>query len=574
MKINFTKLSITAIAAFLLAALIGGCKKDDNDAIVGICPLVISTNPANLAINVPLNQIIDVTFNKKMDPASFSQASFSLFGGAPGARGLGEIAGTVSYDDATASMRFKPTSLLTENTTYNCKVYALVKDLQGNVLQTDYLWSFKTGIFSRPSILSTNPANNATGVPLNQVISATFSIPIDPSSVNSSTFILNAGTATVAGTVSYNGTSAIYTPTGDLLPNTLYSLTLTSGIKDTLGNVLLENYIWSFTTGTLTSPFVIAASNKGNITNAVITVDFSEAMNPVSITGVTFIVMQGTTSVAGVISYSGTTATFTPSGNLIGGATYTVTVFASVVNLAGTPMISNFVWSFVAGVLPSPNKVNLKSVARFGIIAGVGVSNQAGFSEIRNMDVGISPGVRASVVGFPPATIVNGAIYASDDISPAGTAAMLTVAQQDLKDAYLFLEGASNPAPATVAGDQGGKTLAPGIYKTTSTLLIQSGNLTLDAQGDTSAVWIFQIASAFTTVGGAGGNVILIGGAQAKNIYWQVGSSATIGDYTSFKGNILALTSITMNTGAVATGRMLARNGSVVMTSTNIINKP
>ena len=104
--------------------------------------------------------------------------------------------------------------------------------------------------------------------------------------------------------------------------------------------------------------------------------------------------------------------------------------------------------------------------------------------------------------------------------------------------------------------------------------MVQSGDLTLDAKGDVNAVWIFQVAAAFTTVGGAGGNIILSGGAQAKNIFWQTGSSATIGDYTSFQGTVLALTSITMNSHAIATGRMLARNGSVVMTSTNIINKP
>src|SRR5690606_99836 len=135
-------------------------------------------------------------------------------------------------------------------------------------------------------------------------------------------------------------------------------------------------------------------------------------------------------------------------------------------------------------------------------------------------------------------------------------------------------EAAILPAPATVSGDLGGMTLAPGIYKSTSTLLIQSGSLTLDAQGNPNAVWIFQVASDFTTVGGAGGSILLSGGAQAKNIYWQIGSSATIGDFTSFKGNVLALTSITMNSGATAEGRMLARNGAVVLTSTNIISKP
>ena len=237
-------------------------------------------------------------------------------------------------------------------------------------------------------------------------------------------------------------------------------------------------------------------------------------------------------------------------------------------------LVNNYVWTFSTKAPLGPQGVDLKSVARFGIIAGVGVSNNAGFSEIRNMDVGISPGVRSSITGFPPAIIVNGAIFASDDIAPPGVPAMLTQAKQDLVDAYLFAEGATSPAPATVSGDQGGKTLAPGIYKSTSTLLIQSGDLTLDAQGDANAVWIFQIASAFTSVGGAGGSIILSGGAQAKNVYWQTGSSATIGDNTAFKGNILALTSITMNSGAKAVGRMLARNGSVVMTNANIIDKP
>jgi hypothetical protein len=297
-------------------------------------------------------------------------------------------------------------------------------------------------------------------------------------------------------------------------------------------------------------------------------------MDPLTITSSSFTLMIGTTPVTGSVNYSGTTATFTPSSNLLSGNTYTATITTVAKNLAGISLASNKVWSFSTNAPLGPVAVDLKSVARFGIIAGVGVSNNAGFSEIRNLDVGISPGVRSSITGFPPAIIVNGAMFASDDIAPPGVAAMLTQAKSDLTAAYLFAEGATSPAPAIVAGDQGGLTLAPGIYKSTSTLLIQSGNLTLDAQGDPNAVWIFQIASDFTTVGGAGGSVILSGGAQAKNVYWQVGSSATIGDFTTFKGNVLALTSITMNSGAVAAGRMLARNGSVVMTNTNIIDKP
>ncbi|MFA5850485.1 MAG: ice-binding family protein [Bacteroidales bacterium] len=216
--------------------------------------------------------------------------------------------------------------------------------------------------------------------------------------------------------------------------------------------------------------------------------------------------------------------------------------------------------------------IDLKTAKEFGILSGVGISS-AGLSIINDMDVGISPGLRAAITGFPPATVVNGAIYAPDDITP-GVAVMLTQAKSDLTDAYLSAEAAISPVPVIVAGDVGGSTLTPGIYKSLSTLTVQTGNLTLDAQGNSNAFWVFQIADALTTIGGAGGNITLINGAKAENIFWQIGSSATIGDNTSFKGNLLALTSITLNTGATLEGRVLARNGAVVLTSTNIINKP
>lgn len=221
----------------------------------------------------------------------------------------------------------------------------------------------------------------------------------------------------------------------------------------------------------------------------------------------------------------------------------------------------------------SNSGVDLKSAGRFGILSGVAVTG-SGSSVINNMDVGIYPGGRTSVVGFPPTVIVNGAVYAADDTAPLGTSAMLIQAKQDLTDAYHFAEAALSPAPILVAGEQGGKTLAPGIYKSESSLLIQSGNLTLDAQGDVNAVWIFQVTSALTTIGGTGGNVILTGGAQAKNVFWQIGSSATIGGYTSFQGNVLALTSITMNTGSTLVGRLLAQNAAVTLTSANTITLP
>lgn len=455
-----------SIVALFLVGFIGGCV-DENVEIVGVCPVVESTNPINAAISVPLDRTVTVTFNEAMNPATITPDVFTLVN--PNG---GKISGALTYNAANNTMSFDPTSKLEPNTTYTGTVASSVKDLMGNILQTPYIWSFKTSV--SPSVILTDPLNLATGVGPKKVISATFSEAMDPSTITTSSYTL----------------------------------------------------------------------------------------------------MIGNTLISGVVNYSGTTATFTPASDLLSGTMYTATITTEAKNAAGIPLATTHVWSFNTTASLGPMTVNLKSVARFGIFAGVGVSNNAGFSEIRNLDVGITPGVRTSVTGFPPAIVVNGSIYASDDIAPPGVPAMLTQAKQDLTDAYLFAEGATSPAPATVAGDLGGTTLAPGIYKTTSTLLIQSGNLTLDAQGDVNAVWIFQIASDFTTVGGAGGNVILSGGAQAKNVYWQTGSSATIGDGTSFKGNILALTSITMNSGATAVGRMLARNGAVVLTNTNIIEKP
>ena len=561
-------LTILAIAMFVI---ITGCKKDKFVENVGVCPKVVSTNPANYSTGVPLNQIITISFNEKMNPVTITQGSVTLVGGA-------KTLGSITYDETNATISFVPTVPLSINTTYIGRISSSVKDLSGNALQTDYVWTFSTGTTLSPMVISTDPANNSTDVFLNKIVAATFSIPMDSSTINTSTFTIKQGVTQITGSVSYIDTTAFFAPSNSFTPNTVYTCTITNGVKNALGTSMAIDYVWTFTTGSTNAPYVVSTDPEKNTTgielNKIITATFSEPMDQITISTATFTLKQGTTPVAGTVSYTGTTATFIVTGGLLSGTIYTATITSGAKNLAGIPLANNYVWNFSTKAPLGPNHPNLGTVARFGIIAGVGVSNNAGLSEIRNMDVGICPGLRSSITGFPPAIIVNGAIYASDDIFPSGIAAMLIQAKQDLTNVYLFAEAATFPAPITVAGDIGGTTLTPGIYKSTSTLLIQSGDLTLDAQGDVNAVWIFQIASDFTTVGGAGGNIILSGGAQAKNIFWQTGSSATIGDYTSFKGNILALTSITMNSGAIAEGRMLARNGAVVLTNTNIINKP
>ncbi len=537
-----------------------------------IAPTVISTDPANNETGVVLNKTITATFSMLMDPLTINATTFTIKQGATA------VAGTVTYSGTMAS--FTPAAALSSNSIYTCTITTGAKNLAGTPLANNYVWTFTTlpGAGGVPVVISTDPINNATGVALNKIVSATFNMPMDPLTLNTTTFTIKQGITPFAGTISYSGNTAYFTPTANFSAGLIYTATITTGAKNVAGTALASNYVWTFTTGFGTAPTVISTDPASNATgvplNKIIRATFSMAMDPLTINTSTFLLKIGAASVAGAVTYSGTTASFTPSSNLISNTTYTATITTGAKNIAGVSLANNYVWSFTTAPSLGPTPPNLNSVARFGIIAGVGVSNNAGFSQIQNMDVGISPGVRSSITGFPPATIVNGAIYASDDVAPPGVAAMLVQAKQDLTNAYLFAEGATTPAPVLVSGDQGGKTLAPGIYKTTSTLLIQSGNLTLDAQGDVNAVWIFQIATGFTTVGGAGGSVILAGGAQAKNIYWQVGSSATIGDNTAFKGNVLALTSITMNSGAVAIGRMLARNAAVVMTNTNFIIKP
>jgi hypothetical protein len=154
---------------------------------------------------------------------------------------------------------------------------------------------------------------------------------------------------------------------------------------------------------------------------------------------------------------------------------------------------------------------------------------------------------------------VNGTIHAGDATAAAAEAALTT--------AYNDAAGRSL-SPVTLIGDIGGNTLFPGLYKSTSSMSISSGDLTLDAQGNPNAVFIFQIASTLTT--SSSRQVILSGGANPANIFWQVGSSATLGTSSTFEGNILALTSITLATGATLNGRALAENGQVSLDANSV----
>ena len=198
--------------------------------------------------------------------------------------------------------------------------------------------------------------------------------------------------------------------------------------------------------------------------------------------------------------------------------------------------------------------VALGSAAGFAVLSGATVTNTG--STTVTGDVGVSPGT--AVTGFPPGTVV-GTIHAADPTA-AGGIADLTVAYNDAAGRTL--------CPVSVAGNLGGQTLTPGLYKSTSGLEITSGDLTLDARGNANAVFIFQMASTLTTTEGR--QVILAGGAKASNVFWQVGASATVGTNSTFAGTIMADQSVTLITGATLNGRALARIGAVTLDASTV----
>jgi hypothetical protein len=585
-----------------------------------IAPTVISTNPANNATGVPINQKITATFSEAMDATTITSATFTLTG--PG--GVAVI-GTVTYVVTGSIATFAPNAALAPLTTYVATITTGATDLAGDPLGSNYVWTFNTGVVpdtTKPTVISTIPANGVGGVPINQAVSATFSEAMDPATINLTTFTLvGPGGTAVPGLVTYAGiaNTATFTPTANLLPNTLYTATVTTGATDLAGNPLGAGIVpnpWSFTTAatvvttpptiTLTSP--INASTNVPVTTTV-NATFSEAMDPLTITAATFDLSgPGGAVVTGTVAYDPINfiATFTPSSNLAANTTYAAEVATGATDLAGNPLgpgIAPNPWSFTtaAVVPPPPPAIDLGTASTFGGFGGgAGMTNQ-GILTVINGDIGTT-GVSTTMTGFhdagpgctyteTPLNIgaVNGEIYTAPPpptvgCPTEGTAATMAIASQAAADALTAYNtlAAQPGGPDPGAGQLGGLVLAPGTYTSAAgTFLITGSDLTLDAKGNANAVWIFQMASSLT-VGAAGAprSVILVNGAQAKNVFWQVGTAATINGAGggTMVGTIIAKAGITFSTAgnlAITTlnGRALGLNASVTMVNT-VINVP
>jgi len=329
-----------------------------------------------------------------------------------------------------------------------------------------------------------------------------------------------------------------------------------------------DDVTYTYPTGTSSVPM----NNATGVSRSEgIAFTFNEAMDPLTLNETTFTLKQGTTSVPGSVSYSGKTATFKPSAILAAATSYTATITTGAKSLTGNSLSTNAVWSFkTGGATSNLAAVVLGSSSNYVILAKTAINNVA--TSAITGDLGLSPAATSYVTGFAltnstgyaTASQVTGKIYAADMVAP--TPINLTTAVNNMQTAYTDAAGRPSPDYTELAtGNIGGKTLSSGLYKWTNTVTMPSD---VTISGSANDVWIFQIAGNLTVSSAA--KIVLAGGAQAKNIFWQVAGTVNLGSTSHFEGIIMSKTSITLQTGASLNGRALAQT-SVILDKNTVI---
>ncbi|WIG97643.1 ice-binding family protein [Myxococcus sp. SDU36] len=422
-----------------------------------------------------------------------------------------------------------------------------------------------------PTLSATSPVDAATEVPLNATLSATFDLAME--ALSGTTFTLKQGATDVAGAVatSADGKTATFSPSSSLAASSVYTATITAGARSAEGANLAAARSWSFTTGVAadtTPPQVSAttppAESAGVAINRTVSVTFNEAMDPLSLTSATFTVRQGSTLVPGSVVYGpGTSATFSPESTLATSALLTASVSTDVKDLNGNRLASAFTWSFTTGTSAAmgPAPVSLGTAGNYAILAKSGISTVP--ASLVTGDIGLGPAAASYLTGFSlvadatnvfaSSPQIVGKAYAANYAVP--TPSNLTTAVGNMEGAYT--DAASRPTPDFLelgTGNIGGRTLAPGLYKWTSTVTLPS-NVTLS--GGANDVWIFQTTGDLNM--SAAQRITLSGGAQAKNVFWQVAGRTTMGAGSHFEGILLCKTDVTLETGATMNGRILSQ---------------
>ncbi len=332
--------------------------------------------------------------------------------------------------------------------------------------------------------------------------------------------------------------------------------TMTAGSTSSMGSA-----------GDVTPPVIVFTAPADQASNVPVNVNvsatFDEGMNASTLTNNTFLLSQGASTVAGTVSYAGTVVTFDPTLNLLPNTQYTATVTTGATDVAGNALAAPKTWTFQTGTSSAlgPAVVNLGTASHFVVLAKSGITTVP--QSVLTGDVGVSPIDSTAMTGFSftsdpsgtfaTSTQITGKAFAADYASP--TPSNLTVAVGNMQTAYTAAAGRPTPDFVDLAAGQiGGLTLVPGLYRWGTDLLITT-DVTL--AGGPDDVWIFQVGGGITEASGV--KVLLSGGAVPKNVFWQAAGAVALDPGAHFEGILMAQTQISLATGASANGRLLSQ---------------
>ena len=425
----------SAINVVLLAVFISGCTKevasDQQASQSSLAAVIAETYPANQADTVIINPVIAVTFASTASTTEISASTLIL------KEGTIPVAGTVTTSGVT--INFTPKSDLKPETEYTATIKS---SKEGSSVSEEHSWKFKTGKHRNNggalSVVSVIPAKGATEIAGDGKPTITFNQEITSAMSKLVTFTLLQGTTPIPGTLSFSGKTATFTPDNQLTANLVYAgkVNFQTGNNSSEDNEendddnhqqSASNFTWSFTTGTgsadVTPPTVVSVVPINNTTgialNSKVAATFSEAMNSSTITSATFTLKDGTTAIAGTVTYSGSTATFTPSASLMANKVYTATITVGAKDVVGNALASNYTWSFTTTTTTA-------DVTPPTVLSVIPVNSSTGIAINSKATATFSEPMNSSTITSATFTVKQGLSSISGTVTYSGTTATFT----------------------------------------------------------------------------------------------------------------------------------------------------